>query len=223
MLAQAGHDVVVVLQNGAPVEMPWIQQVKAVLEAYLGGEAVGSALADILTGKVNPRGHLAETFPVRLEATPCNLNCFGEGSQVHYTEGVFVGYRYYDTKQMEVLFPFGHGLSYTTFGYSNFRAQRKTFREGESLEVSVDVTNTGDCAGKELVQLYVAPPESTLVHRPIHELKGFEKVYLEPGETKRVRFALNSRAFAFFREDMNVWFVESGTYQLEIGQSSLKI
>ena len=223
MLAQAGHDVVVVLQNGAPVEMPWIQQVKAVLEAYLGGEAVGSALADILTGKVNPSGHLAETFPVRLEDTPCYLNYFGEGNKVHYTEGVFVGYRYYDTKQMEVLFPFGHGLSYTTFGYSNFRAQRKTFREGESLEVSVDVTNTGDCAGKELVQLYVAPPESTLVHRPIHELKGFEKVYLEPGETKRVRFALNSRAFAFFREDMNVWFVESGTYQLEIGQSSRKI
>ena len=215
--------VAVILQNGAPVEMPWVQGVDAVVEAYLGGEAVGSALAEILLGHVNPCGHLAETFPLRLEDTPAYLNYFGEGDRVTYTEGVFVGYRYYDTKCMDVLFPFGHGLSYTTFAYSNLRLDREAFQEGETLTVSVDVTNTGALAGKELVQLYVCPPKSSLVIRPVHELKGFEKVWLAPGNTKTVSLRLDSRAFAFFRQDMGDWFVESGAYGIEIAQSSRNI
>ena len=222
-LLRERRDVVVVLQNGAPVEMPWIQGVKAVLETYLGGEAVGSAVAGILLGKVNPCGRLAETFPLRLEDTPSYLNYFGEGDRVHYTEGVFVGYRYYDTRRMEVLFPFGHGLSYTTFAYDNLRTDRESFREGETMTVCVDVANTGAMAGKEVVQLYIRPPKSTVAIRPVHELKGFEKVELAPGETKTVRFELNSRSFAFFREEMGDWFVESGTYEIEIARSSRSI
>ena len=168
-VAAVQPNTIVVLHNGAPVEMPWADRVKGILEAYLGGQAVGGAEYDILFGKVNPSAKLPETFPKQLEDNPSYLAGFGEGDHVEYREGIFVGYRYYDKKKMDVLFPFGYGLSYTTFDYSNLRLDKKTMKDTEELTVSVDVTNTGDRTGKEVVQLYVADKESTVI-RPVKEL-----------------------------------------------------
>lgn len=179
-VAEAQPNTIVVLHNGAPVEMPWLGKVKAVLEAYLGGQAVGGAVVNVLYGNANPSGRLAETFPLRIQDTPCYLNYGGEHDKSVYSEGVFVGYRYYTSKEMEVLFPFGYGLSYTTFSYGNLTLDKKEFKESEKLLVSVDVTNTGACTGKEVVQLYVAPKGGTII-RPVRELKAFEKTELAPG------------------------------------------
>ena len=177
--------VVVVLHNGSPVIMPWKNRVSAILEAYLGGQAVGKAEVKVLFGEVNPSGRLSETFPNRLEDTPCYLT-YGKGKDhAEYREGVFVGYRYYTTRDMDVQYPFGYGLSYTTFGYSDLTTDKNELTDTETLSVSVDVENTGDRAGKEVVQLYVAPVNSE-VPRPVRELKGFEKITLEPGEKKSV-------------------------------------
>lgn len=162
-VAEAQPNTIVVLHNGAPVEMPWLGKVKAVLEAYLGGQAVGGAVVNVLYGNANPSGRLAETFPLRIQDTPCYLNYGGEHDKSVYSEGVFVGYRYYTSKEMEVLFPFGYGLSYTTFSYGNLTLDKKEFKESEKLLVSVDVTNTGACTGKEVVQLYVAPKGGTII------------------------------------------------------------
>lgn len=192
-VAEAQPNTIVVLHNGAPVEMPWLGKVKAVLEAYLGGQAVGGAVVNVLYGNANPSGRLAETFPLRIQDTPCYLNYGGEHDKSVYSEGIFVGYRYYTSKEMEVLFPFGYGLSYTTFSYGNLTVDKKEFKESEKLLVSVDVTNTGACTGKEVVQLYVAPKGGTII-RPVRELKAFEKTELAPGETKTVTFELDSRA-----------------------------
>ena len=167
-VAEAQPNTIVVLHNGAPVEMPWLGKVKAVLEAYLGGQAVGGAVVNVLYGNANPSGRLAETFPLRIQDTPCYLNYGGEHDKSVYSEGVFVGYRYYTSKEMEVLFPFGYGLSYTTFSYGNLTVDKKEFKESEKLLVSVDVTNTGACTGKEVVQLYVAPKGGTII-RPVRE------------------------------------------------------
>ena len=164
-VAEAQPNTIVVLHNGAPVEMPWLGKVKAVLEAYLGGQAVGGAVVNVLYGNANPSGRLAETFPLRIQDTPCYLNYGGEHDKSVYSEGVFVGYRYYTSKEMEVLFPFGYGLSYTTFSYGNLTLDKKEFKESEKLLVSVDVTNTGACTGKEVVQLYVAPKGGTIIRR----------------------------------------------------------
>ena len=173
-VAEAQPNTIVVLHNGAPIEMPWLGKVKAVLEAYLGGQAVGGAVVNVLYGNANPSGRLAETFPLRIQDTPCYLNYGGEHDKSVYSEGVFVGYRYYTSKEMEVLFPFGYGLSYTTFSYGNLTVDKKEFKESEKLLVSVDVTNTGACTGKEVVQLYVAPKGGTII-RPVREFKAFEK------------------------------------------------
>ena len=213
---------VVVLHNGSPVEMPWIDDAGAVLEAYLGGSAGGAAAADILFGDVNPGGRLAETFPRRLEDNPSHLYYFGEKDRVEYREGIFVGYRYYDKKNMEVLFPFGHGLSYTEFSYGELTVSRETISAGEPLAVSIDITNTGAVFGRETVQLYVAPPRGDVI-RPIKELKGFEKADLEPGETRSVGFILDRRSFAYFSMEIDDWFVESGEYTLLAGSSSRDI
>ena len=187
---------VIVLHNGSPVEMPWINNVKGILEAYLGGQAGGAAVANILYGIVNPSGKLAETIPVKLADNPSYLN-FGGGDKVEYREGVFVGYRYYDTKQMEVAYPFGYGLSYTTFAYSNLQISNTNPTEKDTITVSVDVTNTGSIAGKEIVQLYVKDMTASTT-RPEKELKGFEKVQLAPGETKTVTMELDKRSFAWY-------------------------
>ncbi len=213
---------VVVLHNGSPVEMPWINDVKAVLEVYLGGQAVGGATVDVLYGDANPSGRLAETFPIRLEDNPSYLYYVGEKDVVEYREGVFVGYRYYDKKKMDVLFPFGYGLSYTTFEYSDLTVDKKSFDDTDTVTVSVTVTNTGKVAGKEVVQLYVAP-KTTEVIRPVRELKQFAKVELAPMERKTVTFTLSKRAFAYFNTEVNDWFVETGDYAIEIGKSSRDI
>ena len=209
---------VVVLHGGSPVELPWLDKVPAVLLMYLGGEQVGAAAADLLWGKVNPSGHLAETWPIRLEDNPSYLNFPGEDGVVTYAEGIFVGYRYYDKKKMPVNFPFGHGLSYTDFSFSNLTADKEKLTDRETVTVSVDVTNEGTSAGKAVVQLYVRDVKST-VRRPVRELKDFAKAALEPGETRTVTFTLDKRAFAYYEPKVHDFFVESGEFAVEIGLS----
>lgn len=221
-VAAVQPNLVIVLSNGAPIEMPWLANAKAVLEAYLGGQALGGAIADLLFGDANPCGKLAETFPNRLEDSPSYLYYVGEEDRVEYREGIFVGYRYFDTKKTEPLFPFGHGLSYTTFDYSNLVVAARRMRDDEPLSVQVDVTNTGSRRGKEIVQLYVRDLKPAVI-RPDKELKGFVKVELEPGETKTVTFALDKRSFAFYDVGLKSWRVETGAFELLIGQSSRDI
>ena len=221
-VAAVQPNTVVVLHNGSPVEMPWADQVKGIVEAYLGGQAVGAAIVDILFGKVNPSGKLPETFPYKLEDNPSYLYYGGEKDRVEYREGIFVGYRYYDKKHMDVRFPFGHGLSFTTFAYDAPKISAKRIRDTETVTIRVDVTNTGSRPGKEVVQLYVAPPKGDVI-RPVRELKGFEKVELAPGETKMVSFTLDGRAFSYWNTQIHDWHVESGTYRLQVGQSSRRI
>lgn len=211
---------VVVLNNGAPVAMgEWIDGVAAVLEGWMMGQAGGAAIADVLYGKVNPSGKLAETFPHKLADTPAHLNWPGGAGQVRYGEGLFIGYRYYDMKEIPVLFPFGHGLSYTTFAYSNPRVSAKTFKDIDGLTVTVDVTNTGGVGGKEIVQVYVHDQKSGLV-RPEKELKGFAKVALEPGETKSVSIPLDFRAFAYYHPKYKQWITEDGEFDILIAASA---
>lgn len=209
---------IVVLHNGSPVTMPWKDRVKGIVEAYLGGQAVGKAVVNILYGNVNPSGRLAETFPFRLEDTPCYLT-YGKGvDEAVYSEGVFVGYRYYTSKKQEVLFPFGYGLSYTTFTYGNLKLDKSAMTDQEALTVSVDVENTGNRAGKEVVQIYVAPGESETA-RPVKELRAFDKIELAPGEKKTVVFELDARAFAYWNTELHDWFVESGDYEIQVGKN----
>ncbi len=211
---------VAILNNGAPVVMgDWIMSVAAVLEAWMMGQAGGSAIADVLFGKVNPSGKLAESFPARLVDTPAFINFPGGNGEVKYGEGIFIGYRYYDAKQVPVQFPFGYGLSYTTFSYQNPKVSSKTFRDMDGLIVSVDVTNTGKLAGKEVVQVYVHDHASELV-RPVKELKGFSKVELLPGETKTVTVPLDFRAFAYYHPAYKQWITEDGKFDILIGASS---
>ena len=221
-VAAVQPNTIVVLHNGSPVEMPWVDQVKGIVEAYLGGQAVGGAVCDILFGKVNPSAKLPESFPKKLEDNPSYLSYIGEGDMVEYREGIFVGYRYYDKKKMDVLFPFGYGLSYTTFAYSNLRLDKKEMKDTDTVTVSVDVTNTGDRTGKEIVQLYVADRESTVI-RPEKELRDFAKVELAPGETKTVSFTLGKRAFAYYNTTIHDWHVETGDFDILIGKSSSDI
>lgn len=221
-VAAVQPNTIVVLHNGSPVEMPWIDKVKGIVEAYLGGQAVGGAVCDILFGRVNPSAKLPETFPLKLEDNPSYLSYIGEGDMVEYREGIFVGYRYYDKKKMDVLFPFGYGLSYTTFAYSNLRVDKESMKDTDTMTVSVDVTNTGKMAGKEVVQLYVADKESTVI-RPVKELRDFAKVELAPGETKTVSFTLGKRAFAYYSVKLHDWHVETGEFDIMIGQSSRDI
>lgn len=219
-VANVQENVVVVLHNGSAIEMPWIDDVKAVLEVYLGGQAIGGATANILFGKTNPSGRLAETFPLRLEDTPSYLTFGGEKDKSVYSEGVFVGYRYYNSKNKEVLFPFGHGLSYTEFTYSNLRVDRENIKDSEYVTVSIDITNSGAVYGKEVVQLYVSPKNSKII-RPVKELKAFDKIELEPGETKTVTFKLGERAFAYWETSIHDWYVEDLDYEISFGRSAI--
>ncbi|CAH8711960.1 glycoside hydrolase family 3 C-terminal domain-containing protein [Paenibacillus thiaminolyticus] len=218
-VAAVQPNTVVVLSNGSPVAMPWLPKVKAVLEGYLGGQAAGSAAADVLYGDVNPSGKLAETFPVSLEQTPSYLNFPGGKKEVFYGEGIFVGYRYYETKKETPLFPFGHGLSYTTFAYEQIQIDKSSMKDTDTATVTVTVRNTGSRAGKEVVQLYVKHAGSSVV-RPVKELKGFAKISLEAGEAAAVSFTLDKRSFAYFNTDIHDWFAESGTYEILVGPSS---
>ncbi|MDQ8733228.1 glycoside hydrolase family 3 C-terminal domain-containing protein [Paenibacillus sp. LHD-38] len=221
-VTEVQQNLVIVLSNGSPIVMPWLGKAKAVLEGYLGGQAVGGAIAAILFGDANPSGKLAETFPVKLSDNPSFLNFPGEGDKVEYKEGVFVGYRYYDTKEVEPLFPFGFGLSYTSFAYSNLIVDKTEFTDQDTVTVTVDVTNTGTVTGKEIVQLYVRDSVSTVI-RPAKELKGFSKIELQPGEKKNVSFQLSKRAFAYYHVGLKDWHVETGEFEILVGASSRDI
>lgn len=218
---QVQKNVAVVLHNGAPVELPFADDVPAMLEAYLAGQAGGGAVVDLLFGAVSPCGKLAETFPLHLEDTPAYLNFPGDGDNVNYAEGVYVGYRYYDKRKLPVRFPFGHGLTYTTFRYDNLRLSGDVFR-GEPLKVEVDVTNTGDMAAKEIVQFYVRPDHPGK-DRPVRELKGFDKVFLQPGETATASCTLDARSFSYWEARIGDWYAEPGLYQVEAAASSRDI
>ncbi len=225
-LAKTNKNIAVVLHNGSPVELPWINNVKAVLESYLAGDNVGLAQYNILFGKANPAGKLAETFPVRLEDNPSYLNFPGDGRDVNYAEGIFVGYRYYDKKNIGVLFPFGHGLSYTRFEYSALKVSAKKIKDTDILEVSVKIKNVGKKVGKEIVQFYVSPVKTEAAckeARAPKELKEFAKVELKPGETKTVKVQLDKRAFAIWQTEMHDWYVPSGDYEISAAASSRDI
>ena len=214
---------VVVLNNGAVVALgDWIVGGGAVLEAWMMGQAGGGAIADVLFGRGNPSGKLTETFPVKLAHTPAHINFPGGNGEVRYGEGIFIGYRYYDAKEIPVQFPFGYGGSYTTFKYSAPRLSASTFRDVDGLTVSVDVTNTGSMAGKEIVQVYVHDRQSRLV-RPPKELKGFAKLELQPGETKTATIRLDTRAFAYYHPRYGQWITEDGEFDILIGASSTDI
>ncbi len=219
-IAAAQPHSVVILNNGSAVTMdPWIDDVPAVLEAWMMGQAGGGAIADVLFGVVNPSGKLAETFPRRMEDTPAYLNYPGENGSVHYGEGMFIGYRYYDAKGLDVLYPFGYGLSYTTFDYSDLRVSARSITDTEGLTVSVEVTNTGGVAGKEIVQVYVRDVDARLT-RPDKELKGFAKVALEPGATKTVTIELDAHAFTYYDPAYQQWVTESGRFEILVGRSA---
>ena len=221
-LSEVNENIVVLLHNGSPVEMPFIGKIKGLIEMYLGGQAVGEAEIALLYGRVNPSGKLAETFPQKLADNPSYLNFPGEGDDVNYAEGVFVGYRYYDKKQIKPLFPFGYGMSYTQFEYSDLRLSAHEVSEGKSFTAELTVKNIGSRDGAETVQLYIAPTEASVI-RPEKELKGFEKVFLKAGESKRIAFRLDQSAFAYWSVKLHKWFAESGRYEVLIGASSADI
>ena len=218
-LGGAGAPVVVVLANGSAVRTaPWEQHAAAVLECWLGGQAVGGAIADVITGAADPGGRLAETIPVRLEDTPSYLNFPGEEGLVRYGEGVFVGYRGFDAAGREVAYPFGHGLSYTTFAYDDLAVRVS----GTDVTVEVTVSNTGGRTGREVAQLYVGDPEAA-VARPPRELKGFAAVELGPGEQRRITFALHARDLSYWSSTERGWLLEGGEFTIEVGASSRDI
>jgi beta-glucosidase len=217
-IAEAQNNTVVVLHNGSPVSLPWLGKIKGLLELYLGGQAVGEAVVDVLFGNVNPSGKLAETFPVKVEDNPSFLNFPGSNDEVYYNEGLFVGYRYYDKKKMNVAFPFGYGLSYTTFDYQSISLSKKTIRDTEEVTVTVKIKNSGKRKGKEVVQLYVANYQNT--EFPEKELKGFEKIELMSGETGEVTFTLNKRSFAHWDTEHHAWRVLGERYAILAGPHS---
>ncbi len=222
LLAGVCRHVIVVLSNGSPVEMPWEPLADGILEGYLGGQASGGAVYDVLYGEKNPSGRLAETFPLRLEDNPSYLNFPGAQGRVDYREGIYTGYRYYDKKKIPVLYPFGHGLSYTSFSYSDLKLDEEDFEEEDVLALTCRVTNTGNRAGAEVVQLYVAAP-GVQVDRVPKELKGFSKVFLNPGESKTVSFRLNSRSFAYYNVSEKGWFCEPGFHRILVGSTPADI
>ena len=213
-VAAVNPNVVVLLSAGAPVETPWVGQCRALVYGALGGQAGAGAAADILTGKLCPCGKLSQTWAQAHDDTPAKANFGGEGRNVEYREGLYVGYRYYQTAGVPVAFPFGYGLSYTSFAYSNLQAA--------SNGVTLTVTNTGKRAGAEIVQLYVAKPGAE-VFRPAQELKGFTKVQLQPGESKTVTIPLDDKAFRYWNTKTDSWEVEGGSYELRVGASSADI
>lgn len=219
-VAAVNRKTVVVLNTGSPVSMPWLDEVPAVVEAYYPGQEGGAALANILFGDICPSGKLTVTFPKRYEENPTYINYPG-WKEVNYGEGIFVGYRYYEKKKLEPLFPFGYGLSYTTFEYNDLRLP-DTVKHGEKVRVTFKVKNTGKVKGKEVVQVYVHDPMSSLA-RPPKELKAFAKLEIEPGETRHVSFELDARALAFYEPYQKLWVAEPGEFEILVGASSQEI
>ncbi|MBI5303913.1 MAG: glycoside hydrolase family 3 C-terminal domain-containing protein [Chloroflexi bacterium] len=221
-VAAANPRTIVVVNAGSPITMNWLDRVAGVVEAWYLGQETGNAITDVLFGDVNPSGKLPTTFPKRLQDNPAYINYPGENGKVAYGEGIFVGYRYYDAKDVTPLFPFGYGLSYTTFAYSNLRLSQTDLGAGEALLVSVDIQNTGARAGKEIVQLYVRDAQSRLV-RPEKELKAFAKVALAPGEIKTVTLVVDENALAYYDPAIKRWVAEAGEFQVLVGSSSRAI
>ena len=229
-ISEVQPNVVVVLHSGSPIAMPWLDKVAGVLQMYLAGQASGGAAVNLLFGDATPCGKLAETFPLHLEDNPSYLNFPGNREKVCYQEGVFIGYRYYDKKKMDVLFPFGYGLSYTDFTYRNMKvtvngknaADVDVIKETDEIVVSADITNTGNCDGAEIVQLYIKNPVVYEI-RPEKELRDFAKVFLKAGETKTVTFMLNARAFSYYETRIHDWYAESGDYEILLASSSRDI
>lgn len=217
-IAKANENTVVVLAGGSVVYIPWISEVKALLNSGLGGQAGGSAVANILTGKVNPSGKTAETYPLTFDDNPTFGNYPGGPVVSEHKESVYIGYRYYDTAEKEVLFPFGYGLSYTTFEYSGIKLSAKEINDTDTLKVSFTIKNTGNVDGAEIAQVYVADKEST-IFRPKKELRAFTKVFLKAGESKEVTLELSKRAFAYYNVNLGDWHVESGDFEIMVGAS----
>ena len=226
-LAEVAKNLVVVNISGSAVAMPWADKVGAIVQGWYGGTETGNALADVLTGKVNPSGRLPFSVPFCYEDGPIKTERQYPGIkepgdqywQTHYDEGVYVGYRWYDTKDIPVQFPFGHGLSYTTFEYSNAKAAKPSMTASGTLKVSVDVANTGDYDGAEIVQLYIADPEAS-IDRPAKELKGFEKVFLKAGQKKTVTFEIDAEDLSWFDADKHEWVAEPGEFQALFARSA---
>lgn len=213
-ILKVNNNVTIVLQNGSVVAMPWANDVPAILETYLAGEAVGEATWDVLLGKLNPSGKLAETFPISLKDTPTYKTFGVDSKNENYQEGLLVGYRYYDTKEVPVRFPFGHGLSYTTFGYSSLEVKENS----DNVDVEFTVTNTDHIAGKEIVQVYVANKVSR-IEKPDRELRGFKKISLNPGESKKVKITLDRRSFSWYNVEGPSWEMDNGQYEIQVGSS----
>ena len=226
-LAEVAKNLVVVNISGSAVAMPWADSADAIVQGWYGGTETGNALADVLTGKVNPSGRLPFSVPFKYEDGPIKTEAQYPGIkteddefwQTHYSEGVYVGYRWYSTQEIPVQFPFGHGLSYTTFEYSNAKAAKPSMTAAGTLKVSVDVENTGSVDGAEVVQLYIADPEAS-IDRPAKELKGFEKVFLKAGEKKSVTFEIDAEDLSYFDAEKHEWVAESGEFQALLGSSS---
>ncbi len=221
-ILKVNENVTVVFYGGSPVVIPYLDKIKALVNGYLGGQAGGSAVAEILSGDFNPCGKLAETYPLSLEDTPCYKLYPATGTTAEHREGIFIGYRYYDSAKKDVLFPFGHGLSYTDFKYSSIKLSKKKIKDTDELTVSFKIKNTGKTAGAEIAQLYVKDLEST-IFRPEKELRGFKKVWLEAGEEKTVELVLSKRAFAYYNVNINDWHVEGGDFEILVGSSSRDI
>ena len=218
-ICKVQKNVVVVLHNGSPVSMPWLDNVSAVLECYLGGDGVGKAQTNILFGNTCPSGKIAETFPINLEDVSSSSNFPGNEKTVEYRESIYVGYRYFDKAKKNVLFPFGFGLSYTQFDYSDLKLSSKTQRRGKEIKVSFKIKNIGNYDGAEIAQIYVAP-KNNKTFKAVKELKGFEKVYLKSGEEKEVTVTLDDRAFSHYDTNQNDWLMESGNYEILVASSS---
>ena len=217
-ICKVNNNVVVVLSNGAPITMPWKDKVKGIITGYLGGETGAKAIVNCIIGKVNPSGKLAETYPIKLEDTPCYNNFPGTDVIVEYKEAIYVGYRYYDKVEKDVLFPFGYGLSYTNFMYSNLKINQNN----TDIEVSFKIKNIGNVKGKEIAQVYISK-ENSNIYRAKKELKGFEKIELESGEEKEIVVHLNKDLFNYYDVKSKKWSIESGKYKILVGKSSKDI
>lgn len=221
-LSKANPSTAVLLETGSSVAIPYAKSVGALLLLGLTGQNNGGVVFDILFGDVCPSGKLSETYPLALEDNASSKNFAGDTYTVEYRESVFVGYRYYDTAEKEVLYPFGYGLSYSTFEYSDIKLDKPSASDSDTVTASVTVKNTGKCDAKTVVELYIASPESK-IFKPLRELKGFEKVFLKAGESKEVTFKLCKRSFAFYNVNISDWYAESGVYLVQIGTSSRDI
>ncbi len=218
-IASANKNTIVIVNAGSPIHMAWLDKVPAVMQAWYLGQEAGNAIADIIFGNVNPSGKLPTTFPKRIQDNPAYINYPGENGKVYYGEGIFVGYRYYDKKDIEPLFPFGHGLSYTTFTYHDITIDKTEYNLHDDIQISIEIENTGHCFGKEVVQLYIRDVESSMI-RPEKELKGFVKVALESGEKKTITFNLNHKSLSFYDPSKKEWVAEAGMYEILVGSSS---